>query len=157
MTFSTVSKTALIALMFGASFASTLLSAQNGDQKRFAESQYRRDNMENAKYALANIVKILKGEASHEGHLPKLAVIMANSASMAKASFEKDTREMDGHTEAKDAIWENWSDFSSKVDKYAADTAALAKVAETGDMGQFGAAFQKATSNCKACHDTYKE
>ncbi|WP_262693251.1 c-type cytochrome [Kordiimonas aquimaris] len=157
MTFSTLSKTALIALMVGASFASTTVSAQSGKQKRFAESQYRHDNMEHVKYALANIVQILKGEASHEGHLPKLAAIMASSASMAKATFEKDTRGMSGHTEAKDAIWENWADFSSKMDTFEADTAALAKVAETGDMGQFGAAFQKATGNCKSCHDKYKD
>lgn len=156
MTFSTVTKTALVALVVGTAFVGTSVTAQ-GSKKRYAESQYRHDNMEHAKYALANIVQILKGEASHEGHLPKLADIMATSASMAKATFEKDTRGMSGHTEAKDAIWENWDDFASKVDAYAADTANLAKVAETGDMAQFGAAFQKATSNCKSCHDKYKD
>ena len=156
MTFSTKTKTALAALLVSTSFVGASV-AVNAADKRFAESQYRHDNMEHAKYALANIVQILKGEASHEGHLPKLAGIMATSASMAKATFEKDTREMSGHTEAKDAIWEDWADFASKMDTYAADTANLAKVAETGDMAQFGAAFQKATSNCKSCHDKYKD
>ena len=158
MTFSKKAKIAT-ALFVGAAvinISATTVNAQS-KPKRSAESQYRHDNMEHAKYSLANIVKVLKGETAHEDHLPKLAAIMASSASMAKSTFEKDTRDQEGHTEAKDAVWENWADFSAKMDKYAADTAALAEVAQAGDMDSFGAAFQKAASNCKSCHDKYKD
>ena len=158
VTFSNKAKFTAALLVGAAVFnVSTAAFGTQDKPKRFAESQYRHDNMEHAKYSLANIVKILKGEAAHEDHLPKLAAIMASSAAMAKSTFEKDTRSMTGHTEAKDAVWENWTDFAAKMDKYAADTAALADVAQSGDMASFGAAFQKATSNCKACHDKYKD
>jgi len=147
----TISVTALTAgLITGA-------AASHGADKRFDESQYRHDVMEHAKYSMGNIMQLVKGQAKHEGHLAKLAEILAISASMTKESFAKDTRGMEGHTEAKDAIWENWDDFASRSDTYAADTAAFAAAAKTGDQGATMAAFKKAASNCKSCHDKYKD
>lgn len=154
-----MTKSALVAATFmGATMMSATVAHSDGEKKeRFAESQYRHDNMEHAKYALTNMLKLMKGEVAHDGHLEKLAAIMASSASMAKETFAKDTRGMEGHTETKDAVWEDWDDYAARMDKYAADTAALAEAAKTGDMGVFGPAFQKAVGNCKACHDKYRD
>lgn len=150
--------TVITAGLLGLALTSTTVAYGDGpEKKRFAESQYRHDNMEHAKYALTNMLKLMKGEVSHEGHLTKLADIMASSASMAKATFEQDTRSMEGHTEAKGDIWENWDDYAARMDAYAADTAALAEVAKTGDMALFTPAFQKAVGHCKACHDKYRD
>ncbi|MFC3052204.1 c-type cytochrome [Kordiimonas pumila] len=129
----------------------------HGDKERFEESQYRHDLMEHANYAISNIVQLIKGKASHDGHLEKLADIMALSASMTKDAFEKDTRGMEGHTSAKDAVWENWEDFAERADKYTADTAAFAEAAKSGDQEATMAAFKKAASNCKSCHDKYQD
>lgn len=137
--------------------ASSMSSAHGEEEKRFAESQYRHDVMELAKYSLSNILQHLKGTANQEGDVAKLAEVMALSAEMSKAAFAKDTRGMDGHTEAKADIWENWEDFADRMDKYAADTRALADAAKSGDMSQIGPAFKKATSNCKSCHDEYRK
>lgn len=153
------SKRALVAAATAAVvFATSSMSSAHGDEeKRFAESQYRHDVMELAKYSLSNIVQHLQGKASQEGDVAKLAEVMALSAEMSKAAFEKDTRGMEGHTEAKDGIWDNWDDFADRMDKYAADTRALADAAKSGDMSQIGPAFKKATSNCKSCHDEYRK
>ena len=137
--------------------ASSVSFAHGDEEKRFAESQYRHDVMSLAKYSLTNIVQHLQGKADQEGDVAKLAEVMALSAEMSKAAFEKDTRGMEGHTEAKDDIWENWDDFAGRMDKYAADTRAFADAAKTGDMSQIGPAFKKATSNCKSCHDEYRK
>lgn len=148
----------LIAAATAAVIAASSMSSAHGDEeKRFAESQYRHDVMELAKYSLSNIVQHLQGKADQEGDVEKLAEVMALSAEMSKAAFAKDTRGMEGHTEAKDDIWANWEDFADRMDKYAADTRALAAAAKTDDMSQIGPAFKKATSNCKSCHDEYRK
>lgn len=153
-----LNKTRTLAAAAIAAVAFSSISLAHGEEeKRFAESQYRHDLMAITKNALGGIVQHLQGKADHEGHIAKLAEVMAHSAAMSKAAFEKDTRGMEGHTEAKDDIWENWTDYAERMDKYAADTAALADAAKTGDMSQIGPAFKKATSNCKSCHDEYRK
>lgn len=136
---------------------SPIAAHSDGKKERFAESQYRHDMMEHAKYMAGNMVQLLKGQASHEGHMEKLAEILALSASMTKDAFVKDTRGMEGHTEAKDAIWENWEAFAEAADQFSADATAFAAAAKTGDKGAIGKAFGKAMSNCKSCHDKYKD
>lgn len=147
---------ALAAVVF-AGAVSPIAAHSDGKKERFPESQYRHDVMEHSKYMAGNMVQLLKGQANHDGHMEQLADILATAASMTKAVFEKDTRGMEGHTEAKDAIWENWADFAARSDAFAADAAAFAEVAKTGDKGAIGKAFGKAMSNCKSCHDKYKD
>ncbi|WP_262692637.1 c-type cytochrome [Kordiimonas aestuarii] len=156
-------KTVKRKLITGAAALSVLLASGvsfahgEEEEKRFAESQYRHDIMMITKYALGNILQHLRGTADQEGDVAKFAEMMAMSAAMAKTAFEKDTRGMEGKTDAKGDIWENWADFSDRLDKYEADTAALAEAAKSGDMGQIAPAFKKATSNCKSCHDEYRK
>ncbi len=145
-----------VAAVIFAGAVSPIAAHSDGKKERFAESQYRHDVMEHAKYMAGNMVQLLKGQANHDGHIEKLAEILALSASMTKDAFVKDTRGMDGHTEAKDAIWENWEAFAKASDQFSADAAAFAEVAKTGDKGAIGKAFGKAMSNCKSCHDKYK-
>ncbi|MEX0298059.1 MAG: cytochrome c [Kordiimonas sp.] len=146
-----------VAAVILAGSVSPMVAQADGKKERYLESQYRHDMMEHAKYMAGNMMQLLKGQAAHEGHIEKLADILALSASMTKASFEKDTRGMEGHTEAKDAIWENWEEFAEAADKYSADAAAFAVAAKSGDKAATGKAFGKAMSNCKSCHDKYKD
>ncbi len=146
-----------ISLVASTLLLATSVHADGEKKKRFSESQYRHDVMEVPKYTLAGMVQHLKGELDLTEELPALAQMMATAASISKASFEKDTRGMEGHTEAKDSIWENWEDFAARMDTFEADTKALVIAAESGDKGQFGAAFGKVTKNCKSCHDKYRD
>lgn len=148
----------IVATVACSAIAVSSISFADGDgEKRFPESQYRHDVMEFVKYSYSNIAQLMKGTAEHEGHLAKNARIMAMAASMSKAAFEKDTRGMEGATEARDEIWENWDDFANRMDKFEADAAALATAAEGGDMSEIGPAFKKTMSNCKSCHDDYRK
>lgn len=129
----------------------------DGDQeKRFAESQYRHDVMEHFSYSIKKLQQNLQGTVQHPEHFAPIAAIMANAATMTKDAFEKDTRGMEGFTKAKPEIWDNWEDFSGRLDQMQADTAAFAEVAKSGDRDQIGPAFRKAVSQCKSCHDKYK-
>jgi len=128
-----------------------------GEAKRFFESQYRHDVMEHFSYSFKKISMIMKGQAGSKDDIAAIANIMANASTMTKASFKKDTRNMEGHTEAKDNIWEKWDDFSQRLDKLEADANAFAVAANSGDMAQIGPAMENVGKNCKSCHDKYKK
>jgi len=158
MKFSKVATAVLITAMAGGVIGPV---AAHGDseekEKRFFESQYRHDVMEHFSYSMKKLIPILFKNAGHKDHLPEIANIMASTAKMSKSSFKKDTRGMEGRTESKDNIWENWSDFSARMDKLEADTAAFSEATKSGDMAVIVPAFKKVGSNCKSCHDEYKK
>lgn len=136
-------------------FSSSL--ARDGDEgERFAESQYRHDVMEHFSYGIKKIQQNMQGNVQHPDHYAPIAAIMAQTATMTKAAFVKDTRGMSGRTEAKDEIWENWGDFAERMDAMETDMAAFAEAAGSGDASQIQPAFRKAVSHCKSCHDEYK-
>ena len=148
---------ATLALGIASSTVAPLAAHGEGEKKeRFFESQYRHDVMEHFNYSMKKLIPILFKGAGHEDHLPAIAKIMANTATMAKTSFEKDTRDMEGHTLAKAKIWDNWDDFSKRLDKLEVDTAAFVVATETADKTLIVPAFKQVGSNCKSCHDEYK-
>ncbi len=139
-------------------FASTVANSDNHEgHERFFESQYRHDVMEHFNYSMKKLVPILFRNTGPREHIPAIANIMASTATIAKSSFEKDTREMEGHTESKDLVWEDWEDFAERMDALERDTAAFAEVANsTDDADEILAAFRNVGRNCKSCHDIYK-
>lgn len=161
MTFTRAKKSIATAAVLAAvvSMSASVAHSDAAGEVRFAESQYRHDVMEIAKYSLTNLMQIREGKTELSGHLALHAQNLANSAAMAKAAFEKDTRGMEGHTETKDAVWENWEDYATRMDAYEADTAAFAAAAAgaNGDMRSVMPAFGKAVSHCKSCHDKYRD
>lgn len=148
----------LLAAVAGAALiASTVAPVLAHGKDRFPESQHRHDVMERFKTGFKKISGIMKGEGGSPDDFPAITRDMAEAASLSKAAFEKDTRGAEGFTEAKDAIWENWDDFAGRLDKMEKDANALLAAAESGDMSQFGLAMKEMGSNCKSCHDKYKE
>jgi len=158
MKFGKIAAAALITTITSGTVAPFAAYGDGADgEKRFFESQYRHDVMEHFNYSMKKLIPILFKKAGHEDHLPAIANIMANTAKMTKSAFEKDTRSMEGHTAAKDGIWDSWDDFAARMDKLEADTAAFAEAAKSGDMAVIMPAFKKVGSNCKSCHDEYKD
>lgn len=153
-------KTAAVVALVGLAvpFVSTVANSDSHEaDERFFESQYRHDVMEHFNYSMKKLVPILFKNTGPREHIPAIANIMASTATMSKAAFEKDTRDLEGHTEAKDDVWENWSDFASRMDALERDTAAFAEVANrTDDPDEVMAAFRNVGRNCKGCHDVYK-
>lgn len=146
------------ACLFGLSLSVTGNAFAADKKERSPESQYRHDVMEIVKYSAANIGQILKKTAKPEaGDLAVYADILANAAALSKSAFKTDTRGQSGFTESKDGIWENWEDFSSRMDKFTADTRAFADAAKSGNQAQIGATVGEVFKNCKSCHDKYRD
>lgn len=153
----TAKKIALAAIIGIALPLSSSIANSQEEEKRFFESQYRHDVMQHFNYSMKKLVPILFRGTGDRSHLPAIASIMASTASISKSAFEKDTRGTEGHTVAKDAVWENWEDFAKRMDALERDTAAFAEVtARTTDADEIMAAFRNVGRNCKGCHDEYK-
>jgi cytochrome c556 len=60
------------------------------------------------------------------------------------------------NSELKPEMWANRADFDAKMKDLVERSAALARVAKTGDFEQSKAAFLQTAQTCKACHDKYK-
>ena len=146
----------LIALL-AASFMASGPSLALEEAKENPKLQYRQNVMEIVKYSLLGMRDIIKGDVADQSQFPALARSMANASSIATRAFTPDTRSFEGKTTAKDSIWENWQDFSKRMDAFNADTQALAMVAKEGDMKANILAFKKAAKNCKSCHDEYRK
>jgi cytochrome c556 len=57
---------------------------------------------------------------------------------------------------AKANIWTDAAKFKAGSDKLAADAAAVAAAAKSGNLDQIKAAFGAYAGNCKTCHDEYR-
>ncbi|WP_374765097.1 c-type cytochrome [Yunchengibacter salinarum] len=122
---------------------------------RYTESKYRHQLMEVVGYSAKNIVMHMKGEVDLDGQMLGHARILDQAAAMAKDAFAKDTRHKQGKTDSKDAVWENWEDFSSRLDSFKSDTAALVSALESEEG--VPAATKAMFKNCKSCHDEYRK
>ena len=144
-----------LALMVGASLLLGTVSVDAQD-KRYPESAYRHNVLEQVKYSIGNIRMLVQGLEAGDGAMKMNARNLHTASLMMKGAFAKDTRGMEGKTDAKDEIWENWADFESRVDKFVGDTGALMGAVEGGDKAAIGGALRTVFSNCKGCHDKYK-
>ena len=59
-----------------------------------------------------------------------------------------------GETKASPRIWEDMTGFRARAAKIVQDATEAA--ATTTDLASFQANFQKVTTNCNACHETYR-
>ncbi|NDV12582.1 c-type cytochrome [Crenobacter caeni] len=62
-----------------------------------------------------------------------------------------------GKTGAKAEIWSKSAEWKQEISKHEAATAALAKVAATGDLAAIKPAFGKVGQTCKSCHDAFRK
>ena len=81
---------------------------------------------------------------------------VAQLAHMPLEGFPEGTADVGG-SEAKPGIWDNWEDFTDKLETLQEKSAALAKVADGGDMEAIKPKFMATGKACKSCHDEYKE
>jgi len=59
-------------------------------------------------------------------------------------------------TEAKPEIWENWEDFTAKMQDMEEATKRLAEIAEQGDFNAAKKQLGATGKTCKSCHDEYR-
>jgi cytochrome c556 len=139
-------------LQFGAGLAFALaatLPAYAADPTDVID--YRKHIMKTMGEQAAAMAMTLQGKAPAE-NFTLHAQALASAASTALIAFEP---KVPGG-EAKPEVWAKWDDFSKKMKELAANTADLAKTAQSGGAAAAGPKLQAALT-CKGCHDTYRE
>lgn len=61
-----------------------------------------------------------------------------------------------GHSEAKEAIWRDWDEFTSKAKELDLSAEALAVSLDETAGNDWRGALQKVTDACKACHKAFR-
>ena len=59
-------------------------------------------------------------------------------------------------TEARPAIWENWSEFEAMTKSVAGHAAEMANAADAQDRPTVQSAFEALTGTCSACHERFR-
>lgn len=148
----------LIASVAVASLISGVATVQaHGSEKRNPDSQYRHDVMELVKYSGLSILNGLRGKAPvPDAHYAGQANILKNAAILSKSSWEKDTRGSEGRDDSKPAVWEDYADFTSRMDDLVKHSTHLETAANAGDKEEMTKAVRMVFGTCKGCHDKYR-
>jgi cytochrome c556 len=121
--------------------------AADPDQVQFREAVMKTLNEQSA--ALGEIASGVIPDDNLVAHMDELAL----AASTALKAFQPKV----AGGEAKPAVWANWQDFSKRMNDFAQQTAAGAKIAK--EQGKDAAMVQMINyaDSCKGCHDMYRQ
>lgn len=118
--------------------------------------EYRQSAFSLLAYNFGDMGAMLKEKKAFDAQI--FAMRADNVAALSKLPLEGFTPGSDkGNTEALAKIWEEKSDFDTKMLQLQKDAAALAILAKTDDKKMLKQAFQATAKNCKGCHDVYKK
>lgn len=142
-------KKVLLALTAGA-LLTLPLSAD--DKKVDPTVKYRHHAMETVKDALIQMKEIVSGKGNAADFATHARVMAANAEGFYLAAKAK----VPGG-DSKQAVWDDWADFSQRMEKFIADANAMAALPGGADLKEKAAAFGKTTKSCKSCHDKYRK
>lgn len=123
-----------------------------GDKAHIA---YRQKIMKSIVANIGGIGDILKKKVPHVGNLAGHAANIQRNAEMIPSAFDKKVTA--GKTDAKAAIWQNWSEFRDKAEKLSKAAGAMVKAAESGNPEAIGAAIKGLGGACKGCHKEFRK
>ena len=112
---------------------------------------YRQHIMKTLGEQAQSLAMVAQGKAPAEN-----AVIHAKLLAITAATVEKAFTPKVAGGESKPEVWSKWDDFDKKAKEFAANTADMAKAAETGGLEAVKAKMST-TMTCKGCHETYRE
>ena len=125
----------------------------------FADShgiiKYRQNVMKSTAGHMGAIVDILKNSLPLEAHIVDHARSMLQISRMILSMFPEGSGK--GRTRAKQAIWENWSEFESAANDFERESAKLSKVAESGDMEALAKQVRATGKTCSGCHRNFRK
>jgi cytochrome c556 len=105
--------------------------------------------------ASRTVTGMVRGTTPYDGAAAADAFrTMNEAAKVFAASFPKGS-EAGGDTKALPAVWENKSDFDTRLAKFETDTAAAMTAAGQGEDA-FKTAAQSVGENCGSCHKAYR-
>lgn len=117
--------------------------------------QYRQKVMGSIGANMGAIGDIMKNKLPLTGNIDEHAKEINLAASLIASAFKHKAAE--GKTDAKPAVWEQWSKFEEHAKKLETASAKLAEVAAKGDMAATGDAIKGVGGACKGCHDDFKK
>jgi len=83
------------------------------------------------------------------------ARLLQGNVAMISSAFKQQTG--DGKTDAKPAIWQDWSSFEKKIETLQTELATFEKVVASGNPKEIGGQFRKVGGACKGCHDDFRK
>ncbi len=103
------------------------------------------------------IYAMAQGQMDYDGPMvERNAHKLMELAGMGVDAYRKDTSEFDLDTEALPTVWEDFDDFSEKMDGFAEAAKALEASGGKG-KDEMVAGFRKLGGACRACHDDYRQ
>lgn len=127
-------------------------TAQNQPEKP-PIAAYRSSTMNGIQSHMGAIRAIASGDVTWSGHAVGHAEALNALAMSLSDIFPEGTA--DG-SRAKPEIWQNWSDFQSKISGFQSATQALVHAAHGGDRAAIGEAAQAVGQTCRGCHTDYR-
>ncbi|MCH8885411.1 MAG: cytochrome c [SAR324 cluster bacterium] len=147
----------ILACLVIAGFVATLSAPAVLGQKKDVDPNiaYRQKVMKSQVVNLLGIFDIVKKKVPHTGNLALHARNINNNAKMILAAFKQ--RVVEGPTDAKPDIWENWQEFEKKAMALQRETAKLIEAAGSREKGAFGAQLKKTGKTCGSCHKKFRK
>lgn len=120
--------------------------------------EYRQAVMETIKWNVKLMSVMVKGKIPFDAEtFAKTAEFVVFTSKMPLEGFIEEDNDQ-GDTNAKPAIWENWTDFKAKMAQLQEETAKLANVSKTATtMKKVTPQFLNTTQVCKSCHKKYRK
>ncbi len=118
-------------------------------------AKYRANLMKTQTGHLTAIISVVKGEVAYGAHVKQHADAIKAISEMVIDVFPRGSAV--GDSRAKPEIWQNWDKFMAGYVNYKTQTAKLAEVAASGDLGAIGAQIQEVGKACGGCHKPFRK
>ena len=120
--------------------------------------EYRQGVFKVVRWHFGPMGAMVQGEMDYDAELfARNAKHVAALAPMAIAGFEGFEGSDGGFSDAKAAIWAEWDTFAEGMENFVEESAKLAEVARSGDMGDIRPQFRNVALTCRGCHDDYRK
>ncbi|MBW2423897.1 MAG: cytochrome c [Deltaproteobacteria bacterium] len=117
--------------------------------------QYRHKLMEAIGSNMAAIADIMKYGLDLPGHVENHARQLEKSAALIAGAFK--AKVVEGPTDAKPEIWQDWAKFEQAIADYEKAAGAFASAAAGSDGEAIGAAMKGLGKSCSGCHKSFRK
>jgi cytochrome c556 len=144
--------TALAAVLVLATAASVSADAP---EEADPNIKYRHKLMEAVGSNMAAIADIMKYGLDLPGHVENHARQLEQSAALIAGAFK--TKVVEGPTDAKPEIWQDWAKFEQAIADYEKAAGEFATAAAGSDGEAIGAAMKALGKSCSGCHKSFRK
>ena len=128
----------------------------HSDDPRANAIEYRQSVYHVIRWNWMPLAQMVKGEKPFDrAEFVKRATRVSLSSHQLLEGYPEGSHE-GAETDALPQIWENWADFTAKLDDFKRESQALRVAAADADEAAIKAQFVKTAGTCKACHDEYR-